>query len=141
MAANPCNAETLMVSVTHGAFSYGVPIAISYELSVQDVVIRGEGVVGPSCPAIVAKDLVAVCTFLVKPPQNSDVTPANLVITNTMADGNVRTHTLASMTTRGFSYEFARDNAPALYRQTFRHVGNMSVNGVGTLDVAVATVA
>lgn len=141
MAASPCDAEVLFVSVVHGAFRYGIPISISYELTVQDVVIRGEGVVGPSCRGIVAKDLVAVCTFLVKPPQDSDVTLADLVITTTMADGGTRTHTLADMTTRGYAYEFSRDNPPAIYRQTFVHTSDMSVNGVGTADTDITAIS
>jgi len=137
--ADPCKSETLMVTVVHGAFDYGVAVAVSYELTVQDVVIRGIGTVGPSCRGIIAKDLVAVATFLVKPPQSSGVTPASLVITTTAADASAITHTLLSMTTRGFAYEFDRDNPPAKWRQTFVHVGAMSVNGVGTADTANAT--
>lgn len=133
-AADPCDSDILLVSVIHGTFQYGVAVAVSYELSVQDVVIRGEGVVGPSCRGIVAKDIVAVCTFLVKPPQNSQVTPANLVITCTQADGGQTVHTVNDMTTRGFAWEFNRDNPPALFRQTFVHVGDMT-----TADTTLVT--
>lgn len=133
--ADPCASEVLLVTVTHGAFSYGVAVAVSYELSVQDVVVRGEGKVGPSCRAIVGKDLTAVCSFLVKPPQDSDTGPANLVINALMGDGNARAHVLANMVTRGFAYEFNRESPPAMYRQSFVHVGDMEVNGVGTTDL------
>ena len=139
--ADPCKAEVLMVSVVHGAFAYGVAVAVSFELTVQDIVVRGEGVVGPTCRAIVAKDLVSVCSFLVKPPQASDTGPSDLVITTTMGDGGARVSTLKNMVTRGFAYEFNRDSPPALFRQTFVHVGSMAVNGVGTADMTNVTLA
>lgn len=139
--ADPCLSEVLMVSVVHGVFQYGVAVAVSYELTVQDIVVRGEGVVGPTCRAIVAKDLVAVCSFLVKPPQASDTGPADLVITTTMGNGNARVTTLKDMVTRGFAYEFNRDAPPALFRQTFVHVGSMEVNGAGTGDLTNVTLA
>jgi len=140
--AEPCTSQVLMVSVIHGAVSYGVAVAVSYELTVQDIVVRGEGVVGPTCRAIVAKDLVAVCSFLTQPgPQNSDVTEADLVITTTMGNGNAKVTTLKDMTTRGFAFEFNRDSPPALYRQTFVHVGSMSVNDVGDADLTNVAIA
>lgn len=124
--ADPCGSEVLLMTVVHTPFSYGVAVAVSYELSVQDVVVRGEGTVGPACRAIVGKDLTAVVSFLVKPPQESNTGPANLVITTYMGTGATRTHTLASMVTRGFAYEFNRESPPAMYRQSFVHVGPMS---------------
>ena len=140
--ADPCTSQVLMVSVVHGAVAYGVAVAVSYELTVQDIVVRGEGVVGPTCRAIVAKDLVAVCSFLTQPgPQNSDVTKADLVITTTMGNGNAKVTTLNDMTTRGFAFEFNRDSPPALYRQTFVHVGSMSVNDVGDADLTNVAIA
>jgi len=140
--AEPCTSQVLMVSVIHGAVSYGVAVAVSYELTVQDIVVRGEGVVGPTCRAIVAKDLVAVCSFLTQPgPQNSDVDVADLVITTTMGNGNAKVTTLKDMTTRGFAFEFNRDAPPALGRQTFVHVGSMSVKGVGTADLTNVAIA
>jgi len=139
--ADPCLSEVLLVTVVHGAFTYGVAVAVSYELSVQDIVIRGEGKVGPSCRAVIGKDLTCVVSFLVKPPQDSDVTVANLVITTFMGTGATRTHTLSSMTTRGFAYEFNRESPPAMYRQSFVHVGDMEVNGTGTADTTNVTIA
>ena len=136
--ADPCDASVLMVSVVHGGFTYGVAVAVSFELTVQDIVIRGEGVVGPSCRATVAKDLVAVCDFLVPPPQDSDVTKADLVITTYQGDGGTTTYTLKDMTTRSFSTQFNREAPPAVHRQTFAHVGDMEVNGVGTADTTNA---
>ena len=140
-ASQPCDSDVLLVSVFHGSFQYGVAVAVSFELSVQDVVIRGEGVVGPSCRAIVGKDLTCVCSFLVQPPQNSNAGPANLVITATTGSGDTVTHTLQNMVTRGFAYEFNRESSPAMWRQSFVHVGNMSVNGVGTADTTLVATA
>ena len=140
--ADPCTSQVLMVSVVHGACAYGVAVAVSFELTVQDIVVRGEGVVGPTCRAPVAKDLVSVCSFLTKPgPQASDVGPSDLVITTTMGDGNAKVTTLKDMVTRGFAYEFNRDAPPALYRQTFVHVGSMEVNGAGVADTTNVTIA
>lgn len=133
-AANVCDSSILMVSVIHGTFQYGIAIAVSFELTVQDIVLRGEGVVGPSCRGEVAKDLVAICDFLVPPPQNSNVTKAELVIVTKQADGGTTTYTLKNMTTRGFSTQFNREAPPAIHRQSFCHIGDMSVNGVGTVD-------
>lgn len=147
MAANPCTSETLLATVVHGTYNYGVAVAVSYELSVQDVVIRGEGRVGPSCRGIVGKDLTAVVTYLTKGDgaekymQASDTGPANLVITAYQANGNTTTHTLANMVTRGFAYEFNRESPPAMYRQSFVHVGDMEVKGIGTADTTNVTVA
>lgn len=140
--ADPCHSQVLLATVVHGAVSYGVAVAVSFELSVQDVVIRGEGTVGPACRSIVGKDLTCVCSFLTQPgPQDSDVTPANLVITTYLGDGGTKTHTLLNMTTRGFAYEFNRESPPAMYRQSFVHVGAMSVNGIGTADLTNVTIA
>lgn len=141
MASDPCNSETLLFSITHGGVAYGLPIAVSYELSVQDVVIRGEGMIGPSCRSIIGADLTCVCSFLVKPPQASDTGPASLVITTFLGDGGTRTHTLASMVTRGFAYEFNRESPPAMYRQAFAHVGNMQSPSGGTGDLTNVSIA
>ena len=138
--ASACDSEVLLATVTHGAHSYGVATAVSYELSVQDVPIRGEGKVGPSCRPIVGKDLTVVCSFLVKPPQVSDV-KADLVITTYQGDGGIRTHTIKDMATRGFAYEFNRESPPAMYRQSFAHVGDMEVNGTGTGDLTNVLIA
>jgi len=136
--ADACDSEVLLATIKHGVFSYGVATAVSYELSVQDVVVRGEGKVGPSCRAIVGKDLTAVCTFLVQPPQESGVAVADLVITCTLGNGNTRTHTLANMTTRGFAYEMNRESPPAMYRQSFVHVGDMDSGSDLATNVTIA---
>jgi hypothetical protein len=141
--ADPCNAEILLATVKHGTYSYGVATAVSYELSVQDVPIRGEGKLGPSARGVIGKDLTCVVTYLTKGDgattyaQNSDVTPADLVITTHQADGDSTLHTLKNMTTRGFAYEMVRESPPAQYRQTFAHVGDMA-KLTDTTNVTVA---
>jgi len=138
--ASACDSEVLMVSVVHGAHAYNVAVAVSYELSVQDVVVRGEGVVGPSCRAIVGKDLTAVVSHLVKPSYDSDYV-GDLVVTAYLGSGATRTHTLKNMVSRGFAYEFNRESPPAMYRQSFAHVGPMKVNSIGVADTTNVTVA
>jgi len=146
-AANPCDSEVLLAKVEHGTFQYGIAVAVSYELSVQDVVIRGEGFIGPSCRGLIGGDLVSVVSFLVKPAQESDTGPAELKITTYQADGGTVLHTLANMVTRGFAYEFNRESPPAMYRQSFVHVGNMSAGTAASprvdevLDMTNVTVA
>jgi hypothetical protein len=146
-AANACDSEVLLAKVEHGTFQYGVAVAVSYELSIQDVVVRGEGFVGPSCRAIVGADLVAVVNFLVKPAQESDTGPADLKITTYQGDGGTRLHTLKNMVTRGFSYSMQRESPPAMYTQSFVHVGNMSAGTASSprsdevLDMTNVTVA
>ena len=146
-AANPCDSEVLLAKVEHGTFQYGIAVAVSYELSVQDVVIRGEGFVGPSCRGLIAADLTAVVSFLVKPAQESDTGEAELKITTYQADGGTRLHTLANMVTRGHSYSMQRESPPAMYTQSFVHVGNMSAGTAASpradevLDMTNVTVA
>lgn len=119
MAADPCDAEILLVSVLHGATRLGVSIAFSYNWSVSDVVIRDEGVTGPTCRGIVRQDLDASVEFLVQPPIVPDTGPASLVISTQRANGNARTHTLANMKSRGFSQQMNRDAPPSVYSQQF----------------------
>jgi len=145
-AANPCDSEVLLAKVEHGTFQYGIAVAVSYELSVQDVVIRGEGFIGPSCRGLIGGDLVSVVSFLVKPAQESDTGPAELKITTYQADGGTVLHTLANMVTRGFSYSMQRESPPAMYTQSFAHVGNMSAGTASpkaneVLDMTNVTVA
>jgi len=146
-AANPCDSEILLAKVEHGTFQYGIAVAVSYELSVQDVVIRGEGFVGPSCRGLVGADLTAVVSFLVKPAQESDTGEADLKITTYQADGGTVLHTLKDMVTRGFSYSMQRESPPAMYTQSFVHVGNMSAGTAASprvdevLDMTNVTVA
>jgi hypothetical protein len=117
--ADPCDAETLLVSVTHGGTALGIAIGFSYEHSVQDVVIRDEGVTGPSCRGVIQQDLSASCEFLVAPPIAADTGPSSLVITTKKANGNTRTHTLAYMKSRGSSQQMNRDAPPAVFTQQF----------------------
>jgi len=146
-AANTCDSEMLLAMVKHGDFQYGIAVAVSYELSVQDVVVRGEGFVGPSCRSIVGADLTAVVSFLVKPAQESDTGEADLKITTYQGDGGTRLHTLANMVTRGHSYSMQRESPPAMYTQSFVHVGNMSAGTAASpradevLDMTNVTVA
>jgi hypothetical protein len=131
-APNACDASVLVVSAVWGTSALGICTGIAFECTVQDVVVRGEGVTGPTCPAAVVTDLVAVVDFLVGPPidpiENKD-TAASLVFTSTAVNGS-KTDTLASMIPKGFSSSMDRDNPPKKWRQTFRHKGSMASNPV-----------
>ena len=130
MAADPCDAGILLVSITHGSTALGIPVAFNFEQASEDVVIRGAGKTGPSCRGVVAQDLVCVADFLVKPPISTSASAASLVIVMLDANGDTITDTLGSMLPRGFSEEMNRDSPPAVWRQRFVHVGDMDSNPV-----------
>lgn len=129
MAADVCNRDDLLVSITWGTTALGIGVGASFECSVVDEPGRGEGVTGPTCPAVVATDLVAVADFLVKSPIDpiaNAMEAKNLVIVCKRADGTTVSHTCLSMHPRGYRWAFDRDNPPARWSQTFRHKGSMA---------------
>ena len=129
MAADPCNRDILMVSVTWGGEAYGIAVGASFEMSIVDEPGRGEGVIGPTCPGMVAGDLISVVDFLVKNPVDpisNQYTAKDLVITCKRADQVSVSHTCKSMIPRGYRYAFDRDNPPARWSQTLRHKGSMA---------------
>jgi len=124
--ADPCDAAILLVSATHGVTALGVPVAFSIEFAVEEVIIRGEGKLGPSCRGNVAYDFVALVDFLVAPPLNPiTVVPASLVIVAKDSDGDNITDTMANMKVLGYAKQLDRDTPPARYRQRFGHKGDM----------------
>ncbi len=130
MAADPCDAGILLVSITHGSTALGIPVAFNFEEAIEDVVIRDAGKTGPSCRGVVAQDLVCVADFLVKPPISTGASAASLVIVMKDTDGDTITDTLGSMLPRGYSEEMNRDSPPAVWRQRFVHVGDMTSDPV-----------
>ena len=130
-AADPCDAETILVSIVHGSTYLGIAVGFAYEETHDDVVIRGEGVPGPSCVGEVSANLVCTADFLVPPPITpTSQTAASLVITTKQADTGTKTHTLANMLPRGFAVEMNRDAPPLRYRQRFIHKGNLTSSPV-----------
>lgn len=119
MAANPCNSVILFVSVVHVSTELGVPVNISIEESREDVVIRGVGVVGPTCRGEVAADLICLVDFLVKGWIANTATKGNLVFTGYDTLGNSVTYTMANMKPRSKAFEFSRNNPPGVNRQRF----------------------
>ena len=127
--ADVCNRDDLLVSITWGAIQLGIGVGASFECSVVDEPGRGEGVTGPSCPAVVATDLVAVADFLIKDPVDpiaNAIVAADLVIVCKRANQTSVSHTCKSMHPRGYRWAFDRDNPPARWSQTFRHKGSMA---------------
>ena len=111
--ADPCDAAILLVSATNGVTALGVPVAFSFEFAVEELVIRGEGKLGPSCRGDVGYDFVAVVDFLVAPPLNPiTVVPAALVIVAKDSDGDNITDTLANMKVLGYAKQMDRDLEP-----------------------------
>jgi len=131
MAAAAANqAEVLLVSATWNDVRLGIVVGFSFEEALQDVVIRGEGVTGPSSRSPVARDLVCTLSFLVQPPIPpilDGCTPADLVITTQLADCTTQlTHTLHNMVPRGFAHSMNRDAPPAIWSQSFAHQSDMT---------------
>lgn len=122
--ADPCDAGVLLISVTHGATPLGVATRFNFEHSIERLVLRGEGKVGPSCRPIIARDVVALVDFLVKGPIVPDIS-ASLVIVTKDSDANTITDTLTTMLSDGYAKEMDRDAPPARYRQRFVHKGGM----------------
>lgn len=132
-AADPCNAEVLLMSISFKGTQLGVAVGASLDETVQDVTIRGEGKIGPTCRIPVAADLVCTCQFLVKPffdPLAAAAkTPGNLVITTHHKTADVVT-TLTNMVPRGFSHVINRDAPPFIWSQTFVQEDSMDTQTV-----------
>jgi len=129
MAGSACDADTILVNASWNGTAFNIVTGVSYTVTVQDVAIRGEGVIGPSCRGPVFGDLVGTVTFLVNPPFDPIAhkrTAANLVFTVEQADGGQRVITMSNMIPRGVTYAFDRDTPAATYVQQFVHQGDMA---------------
>jgi len=124
-----CDGEILMVSVSWNGTPYTLATGATFALTVQDLAIRGEGVIGPTCRGVIGADLVATVEFLVKPPFDplaNQNTYANLVIVTKSFVGAVVTHTLHNMAPRSFNWGMHRDQPPGTYNQQFAYKGDMA---------------
>jgi len=119
------DATTLIVSVYHGTVDLGVPVSVSYEEVMEDIVIQGPGEVGPSLRGIVRRDLACAIGFIDPPQVSPNTGPADLVITYTSCGGDTVTDTLLDMISRGFSSSFDRGSPPGNYIIRFVHQGAM----------------
>lgn len=122
--ADPCNGAIILVTATQSAL-LGVCTAFDFSEVAEIIKLRGEGTLGPSCVGLVGKDLVAVVDFLVKPGIAIGTT-ADLVLVQKDQQGNTITDTCKNMVALGKSKRFDRENAPAVWRQIFQHMGAMA---------------
>ena len=133
-AASPCDAETILVSATWNGTQLGMVVGYDFSLSIQDIPIRAEDSIGPDCRPVVAGDLSASVTFLVKPPidpiAHMNDTGSLVIVTRKGMGGDPVTHTLATMIPRGFAQSMNRDSGPAVWSQAFVHKGSMTENPV-----------
>ncbi len=126
-ASDPCDAEILIASATHGSTQLGIVTGWNLEFIEQDVSIRGEGVTGPTCRGVIARDFIVVVDFLVPPPIAPN-TLATLTLNSIQADGGTKAYAITTMRSRGYAQAFNRDSPPAQWRQTFVHVGSMATD-------------
>jgi hypothetical protein len=139
--ANPSQAEVLLVSATWNGTRLGVVVGFSYEEALQDVVIRGEGVTGPSCRSPVARDMVATLSFLVGPPIDPiafGCTAGELDIVVQLADCVTQIdRKIFNTLPRGFSHSGNRDAPPFIWTQSFAIESDMTSEGSVTTDTVV----
>lgn len=128
-AADPCDAEVLMVSAAHGATQFGIATDWEFGEEPTDLKIPGEGVLGPTCRPLIRNDALASVGFLVGPPIAVD-TNASLVLTAKQADGGTKAYTITTMKARGYRQVFDRDAPPAKWSQAFAHVGSMATSPI-----------
>jgi hypothetical protein len=130
MASAPCNSETVIVYASWKGTQFNQVVGVSYTVTIGENVIPGEGVLGPSCRAPIASDLVATVTFLVPPPFDPIAnirTVGDLVFQIIQGDGGTRTCTMDDMIPRGFTYDYSRmAGSLATYVQQFAHQGDMA---------------
>jgi len=127
--ATSCAGEILFVAVSWGGSPYTMATGATFALTVQDLAIRGEGVIGPSCRGVIGADLVATVEFLVKPPFDPIGNMnqfRDLVISTKDFMGNAVTHTLHNMAPRSFNWGMHRDQPPATWNQQFAYKGDMA---------------
>ena len=130
MPNGPCQAEILLSTITFGGVDLGVSVGFSLEEIVQDIVIRGEAVTGPSCRGIIHRDAIATVHFLSPPVIPPTCVKGALVITTLDAQCPPVSHvkTLGAgdnmMVPRGYSVVLNRESPPAIYSQTFVAVGD-----------------
>ena len=130
MAASPNQSEVLLVSGSWNGTRLGIVVGFSYEQALQDVVIRGEGMTGPSCRSPVARDMVATISFLVGPPIDpiaNGCTPGELDIVVQLADCTTQiTHKILNVLPRGYSHSGNRDAPPFIWTQSFAIQSDMT---------------
>lgn len=127
-AADPCDADLLLVSAIHGSTQLGIVTGFQFGLAADLAKIRGEGVKGPSCIGVKANDYVVVVEFLVAPPVAVNGAAASLVIVTKKMDGTTsRTHTWVTMRTFEYAREFDRENPEGgRWRQPFIYEGALA---------------
>lgn len=123
-----CDAGIILTSVVHGSTALATPTMVQVEQSLDDVVIRNAGKIGPGCRGLVSGDLIELVDFLEKGHIARTASAASIVNTFTDSDGDSLLSTLASMLARGVSLEGNRDGPPFRWRQRFPHKGDMDTD-------------
>lgn len=129
MAGSACDAIVLILSVTHGGADIPMAVGWLWRYSTQRVIIRAQGVTGPSCRPIVGRDVVATIRHLNGPSIAPD-TSGSLVMTGIDGDGDSHAITITTMLADGFGQSVDVNAPPGSYDQDFVHKGNMSSNPV-----------
>jgi hypothetical protein len=116
--------DVLISSVSGLSGGSRITVGFDFHFIQDDVIVRGEGVTGPSERGVYKTDAELTIDFLLPPVSTPDAAPATLTIVDKMTNGSNRTHTFASMKPRGYDLSFNRDNPPATYKQKYVYVGD-----------------
>jgi len=120
-----CDTGIKLTSVALNGNSYGTPIAVEEEMTLDDIVIPAAGQIGPSCVGLVRGDLQALVSFLEKGHQARTVI-GTLLSSFADGDGDAQNSTLATMIARGVAWRADRNAPPFTWIQRARHKGDMS---------------
>jgi hypothetical protein len=99
-APAPSLTEVILITAKHNAVDMGIVKGVSWQDIVGDIEISGQGDLGDTAIATVARKLYLTATFLASLPIAVDAKGA-LVLTFTMASGASIVHTFAAMKARG----------------------------------------
>ena len=113
-----CDAQAILVSVTHNAVSLGIATGYTFREEVTFLEVPGEGSVGSDCVSVIRRRLVATVRFL-KKGVSAVGTVGALVATQKDGDGNSILDTLASMVAGSHGKSVDRNSPPFEYEQEF----------------------
>jgi hypothetical protein len=123
--AGPSSAEILIVSAAYNG-NFGIVLDFNWRWVKEVVAIRGEDSVFDDALGVIRKSLEAEVSFLHTPMADTD-TPADLVITTRKVNGDTLATTLSNMVPIDASKAMNRDSPPAIWKQRFRSMGQVSL--------------